>query len=103
MKVKNKMKKNLPDIKLRLPRGGMYLIILKRIALCKIPQKDIIPFTKINSKLGTSLQINKEQIWDLLLFFHDLGMLEIVTNHGIILNYDIINDKIKFIKNKPKV
>lgn len=92
------MKKEIKEIKLRLPREGIYLIILKRIALCKIPYKDIIPFKKINSKLGTSLQINREQIWDLLLLFSDLGFLDIVRGHGVILNYEIIQDKIKLIK-----
>lgn len=88
------MKKEFLELKLRLPYNCMYIIILKRMASCKVPYKEIIPFAKINYKLGSSLQINKKQIWDLLLFFHDLGMLEIVRNHGIILNYKIVENNI---------
>jgi hypothetical protein len=88
------MKKEFLELKLRLPCDGMYLIILKRIALCKKPSKEIIDFSILNHKLGTSLQINKKQIWDLLTFFHDLGMIEIVRNHGVILNYEIDDIKL---------
>lgn len=93
------MKEEFLELKLRLPKNCIYEVILKRIALCKAPYKEIISFTKINSKLGTSLQINRKQIWDLLLFFHDLGMLEIVRNHGIVLNYKIVDDNIKLKEN----
>ena len=97
------MKKGNQKLKIFLTKDMIYFIILKRIALCKAHNTEIISFPVLNHKLATSLQINKKQIWELIIFLYDLGFLEIVTNHGIILNYKIVNDKIKFIKNKPKV
>ena len=97
------MKKKYRKIQIYLTKDIIYSIILKRIALCKAHNKEIIRFPVLNHKLATSLQINKRQIWDLITFLQVLGFLEIVTNHGIILNYKIIDDKIKLLKNKPKV
>jgi len=89
------MKEESLELKLRLPINSIHGIILKRISSCKTPYKDIIPFPRINYKLGTSLQINKKQIWELLLFFRDLGLLEVIKNHGVILNYKIVNENVK--------
>lgn len=77
---------------LRLPKEGFYLIILKRIYSCKGEDSEIATFPKIFSKLCTSLQITKQQAWELLYLFNDLGLIQIICGHGIKLNQ---RDKIK--------
>lgn len=77
------MKQILPPNKIRLPSEGFYLIILKRIESCKQDNDELIKFPKIFSKLCVSLQITKKQAWELLYFFNDLGLIQIVCGHGI--------------------
>ena len=82
------MKEESIDIKLRLPRNGIYSIIMKRLGSLRKTQIKLIKFPDVFSKLGTSLQLKKEEVWELLILLQDLGLISIITNHGIILNFE---------------
>jgi hypothetical protein len=77
------MNKKITALKIRLPKEGFYLIIWKRMYSCKKEGSELIPFPKIFSKLCVSLQITKQQAWEILYFFNDLGLIQIVCGHGI--------------------
>jgi len=66
--------------------SGLYMLVIRRIEeLQKYSDKKsgIVRFPAVFKKLCTSLQINKNQCWELLFLFKDLGLLEIVPFQGI--------------------
>ncbi len=77
------MKSQKTALNIRLPREGIYAIIEKRIISCKRENETVIPFPRIFSKLCASLQISKKQCWELLYFFTDMQIIEIICGHGI--------------------
>ncbi|MGY4884197.1 MAG: hypothetical protein ACP5NZ_01305 [Nanobdellota archaeon] len=81
------MEKGIPELKLRLPKEGLYIIALKRIESCKEENKDLIGFPKCFCKLCSSFQISKRQAWEMLYMFQDMGFLRIITGHGLELYY----------------
>jgi len=76
-------------IGIRIPEEGLYLTFLKRLASCEAVRGDIIKFPRLFSKIGSSFQLNKKQIWSVLYFLNDLGFIKIVCGHGIRLNYSL--------------
>nr|MBI4157078.1 hypothetical protein [Candidatus Woesearchaeota archaeon] len=99
--IKNKSKIEKQDLanvhpnyllRLRMPRKGLYLICLERLAECKTSKAGIISFPDAISKLASSFSIQKKQVWDVLLFLKDLGFINIHYGHGIKINYRIKNE-----------
>jgi hypothetical protein len=70
-------------LRVRMPKKGIYKIILDRIRSCETTESNIVTFPIIFSKLCVSLQLNKKQVWDLLLLFNDLGYIRIICGHGV--------------------
>ena len=86
------MKKNKLDIKIRLPEEGLYLVFLKRINSCAKRDNEIIRFPVLFSRLCTSFQLSKKDIWALLYFFQDMGFINIICGHGVKLNYGLLKN-----------
>jgi hypothetical protein len=66
--------------------SGLYGLVIQRLKeLEKYSdmKSNIIRFPIVFRKLCTSLQITKEQAWELLFLFNDLGFLEIIPYQGI--------------------
>lgn len=83
------MKQEILELKLRVPKDSLYIILLERIASCKKPGEDLIKFPIIFSKVASSFSIPKEKVWNILYFLHDLNLIKIVFGHGIKINYGI--------------
>jgi predicted nuclease with TOPRIM domain len=65
---------------------GLYELVLNRIRELEDKsnlKSNIIRFPDVFRKLCASFQITKEQAWELLFLFGDLGLLEIVPYQGI--------------------
>lgn len=65
---------------------GLYALVFRRIKELEKHsnfKSRIIRFPVVFKKLCASLQITKEQAWELLFLFKDLGFLEIVPYQGI--------------------
>lgn len=61
---------------------GLYSLFLKR--LCEIKtKKEIIPFPLVFEKICTNFSIPKEECWEILFLFRDIGFIEIHAGHGI--------------------
>ena len=61
---------------------GLYSLFLKR--LCEIKTKnEIIPFPLVFQKICANFSISKEECWEILFLFRDIGFIEIHTGHGI--------------------
>lgn len=67
-------------------REGIYFRILKRLKSLKKKDIKIIEFPLVFHKLGTSLQLDKKGIWELLFFLQDMGIIQILYKKGIIIN-----------------
>lgn len=87
-----KMKKQNLELKLRCPPKGLYLLVLERLADCQKPGKDIVYFPDLFSKIGPSLQVKKDYVWNLLFFFCDLGFITFIKGHGIKLNFEVLKN-----------
>ena len=61
---------------------GLYGLALQRLKECK-KNSDIIRFPEVYSKLCTGFSIKKEDCWELLFLFKDMGFIEIVCGHGV--------------------
>lgn len=81
------MKKRSYSPNLRCPSEGLYLIVLQRIWSCKKENENLIKFPVLFSKLCTSLQITKQQAWEILYLFNDLGFIKIICGHGVKINH----------------
>jgi len=69
------------------PINGLYGLFLKRLnEVSEDSRKDIIPFPDIFEKLCPNFSMTKQQCWEILFLFNDLGFIEIVTQHGIKVN-----------------
>lgn len=61
---------------------GLYSLFLKR--LCEIKtKKEIIPFPLVFEKICTNFSMPKEECWEILFLFRDIGFIEIHAGHGI--------------------
>lgn len=61
---------------------GLYGLALSRLKECK-GSNGIIRFPDVFSKLCTGFSIKKEDCWELLFFFKEMGLIEIVCGHGV--------------------
>lgn len=91
--VVRQMKQEVFDIKLRIPKEGLHIILLERISSCKKPGEEIIKFPPLFSKIASSFSIPKKKVWPLLYFLNDLGFIKIVFGHGIKLNYQLTKNE----------
>ncbi|MFH1637397.1 MAG: hypothetical protein ABIB71_03160 [Candidatus Woesearchaeota archaeon] len=60
----------------------MYGLALQRLKECRA-KNDIVRFPDVFTKLCTGFSIKKEECWELLFLFRDLGLIEIVCGHGV--------------------
>lgn len=60
----------------------LYGLALDRLKSCK-GSDGIIRFPDVFSKLCTSFSIKKDDCWELLFFFKEMGLIEIVCGHGV--------------------
>lgn len=79
------MGKTKTALKLRVPKQGLYRLAVERIESVKPKDKKVIPFPKVFSKVGSSFQLNRGQCWELLYFLHDMGYIEIIAGHGVVV------------------
>ena len=61
---------------------GLYGLAFERLRACR-NNNGIIRFPDVFSKLCTGFSIKKEDCWELLFFFKDMGMIEIICGHGV--------------------
>ena len=90
------MKQYNSDIKgrlLRVPKDGLYIILLERIESCKRPGEEIIKFPPLFSKIASCFSIPKERVWPLLHFLADLGFIEVIFGHGIKIKFEVKNGR----------
>ena len=65
-------------------RGGLYRIALERLKELEKPLgSKIIRFPEVFNKLCSTFSITKEESWEILFMFRDLGFIEIVPYQGI--------------------
>jgi len=72
-------------------RTGLYNILFKRLEELRVktPSKsDIISFPDIFEKLCRNFSITKPQCWDVLFLLRDVGLVEIITGHGVKLLWE---------------
>ena len=69
------------------PKFGLYLMALYHITEVQ-HGKSIIPFRVVFERLGTVFHLKKDECWELLFIYRDLGFIEIVGYHGIRVNFD---------------
>lgn len=62
---------------------GLYGLALSRLKGCRSSSNGIIRFPDVFSRLCTSFSIKKEDCWELLFFFKEMGLIEIVCGHGV--------------------
>jgi len=63
---------------------GLYGLFLKRLnEISQEGNRDIIPFPDVFEKLCRNFSMTKQQCWEILFLLRDVGVLEIVTLHGI--------------------
>lgn len=62
------------------------LIVLYKI---KKRNKDIISFPNVFEKICSKFSITKAKAWNCLFFLKEFGLIEIISCHGIKLNYKI--------------
>jgi len=70
------------DNKIRCSEG-LYQIFINRILEAKIPNKDLISYPAVFSKVCTKFSIDKKQTWSILFLLHDLGFIQLVNGHGV--------------------
>lgn len=63
--------------------SGLYGLALSRITECGKVKGEIISFPKIFEKLCRGFSIQKQEVWEILRIFRDLGQIEIVPYHGV--------------------
>ena len=61
---------------------GLYGLALQRLKECRA-DSGIIRFPDVFSKLCAGFSIKKEDCWELLFLFKDMGFIEIVCGHGV--------------------
>jgi hypothetical protein len=61
---------------------GFYQLAIQRIKECR-SNNGIIKFPELFGKLCTGFSIKKEECWELLFLFRDLGFIEIICGHGV--------------------
>lgn len=61
---------------------GFYKLAIQRLKECK-NNNGLIKFPEVFGKLCTGFSIKKEDCWELLFLFRDMGFIEIVCGHGI--------------------
>ena len=61
---------------------GLYGLALSRLKECR-GSNGIIRFPDVFSKLCTGFSIKKDDCWELLFFFKEMGLIEIVCGHGV--------------------
>ena len=83
------MKQGLLELKIRVPKDSLNVLLLERVASCKKQGENIVRFPAIFSKIGSSFSIPKKRVWTLLYFLHDLNLIEIVFGHGIKINFSV--------------
>ncbi len=80
------MRLNLNANKKHFP-SGLYGLALERLNELDGSSSGVIRFPRAFEKLGSTFSINKQQCWELLFVFRDLGFIEIAPGNGIkILN-----------------
>lgn len=82
--------KKIRDNKIRQLGEVFTSIFVQRIMSCGDPNKEIIGFPRLFSKICTSFQISKKQAWTLLYYLSDAGVIQIVCGHGVKINYKIL-------------
>lgn len=60
----------------------LYGLALSRLRECR-SNNGIIRFPDVFSKLCTGFSIKKDDCWELLYFFKEMGLIEIVCGHGV--------------------
>jgi hypothetical protein len=65
---------------------GLYGLVLKRIIKLEVdPKTKIVRFPDVFECLCKSMQISKNEAWEILFLLNDLGFLKIVPYQGVIL------------------
>lgn len=89
------MEKETIELKFRLNTESPTFYLIKRLKECEKSQLEIIKFDKIFSKICSIFSMPKKDAWKLLYSLHDLSIIQIIPNHGVILNYDFINGELR--------
>ncbi len=92
------MKKQLVINKIRVPKNDLNSLFLKSLYFSKNPNKDIISYTRLGEKVCTRFSLKKPLLFEQLFYFHDIGYISMITNHGIRLHFKVKNDKIVKLK-----
>ena len=66
---------------------GLYGLALHRLKECR-NNNGIVRFPEAFSKLCVGFSIKKEECWELLFLFRDLGLIQIVCGHGVRITSD---------------
>lgn len=70
--------------------GLLWFEMLK--SLSELDKKEkIIPFPKVFKKICTKFSMTKAKAWNCLFFLAEFSLIEIISGHGVRLNYKIIN------------
>lgn len=67
---------------LKMAFHGFYRLAIDRLKECN-NSNGIIRFPDVFSKLCRTFSLQKDECWELLFMFRDLGIIEIVCGHGI--------------------
>jgi len=76
------MKQVKTDLKIRSSEG-LYQIFIDRILEAKLPNKDLIPYPIVFSKICVKFSITKKQAWNILFLLHDMGFVKLIGGHGV--------------------
>ena len=79
-----------------LLRNGMYGLVIKRLEELNGSsngKSGVIRFPSVFSKLCRNFSMDKEQAWELLFLFKDLGFIEIVPFQGIKMKHQEKNNQ----------
>jgi len=66
--------------------AGLYTLLLTRLKeldRCASPHTKIIRFPFVFEKLCRNFSMKKEDVWELLFFLREMGVIEIVPYQGI--------------------
>lgn len=64
-----------------------YVLALERIEECERVKGEIISFPNLFLKLCRGFSIKKKDTWTLLFILRDLGFIEIVPYHGVVIKH----------------
>jgi hypothetical protein len=89
-------------------KGGLWTLSLKRLYEAKLAYKkpirsesEYIPYTVASEKICRNFSINKQTFFELLFFLKEIGFIKLSCGHGILLLYEIKDNKI-ILKNVKK-